>query len=362
MTHPEPPLTYSRFQLIVVHQLSVILSGAKNLSSLFFRRCPIALSSRAQRGICFFFVFFLVATAFVAAQTQPTRPKILGIADVHLSSTNIASARNFYSKTLNPGGSCLWCEEAPHSPLMVLLNRDQLLYVDHSPEATLSNLVAEISFAVDDLEQLLKYLKAQRIKVTATKTSEFHTDADIKVYSSLLVTDPEGHHVTFVRQTSRVLWAPSVALVPPSNPLHLIHAGFIVRDRAATEHFYRDILGFRPYWHGGMKDEQTDWVSMQVPEGTDWLEFMVNVEPGADQRLRGIMNHIAIGVTDIHAAQKQLQENGVKLTEQPKIGRDGKWQLNLYDPDDTRIEFMEFTPVQKPCCSEYTGPHPGPKQ
>jgi hypothetical protein len=26
----------------------------------------------------------------------------------------------------------------------------------------------------------------------------------------------------------------------------------------------------------------------------------------------------------------------------------------------TRVEFMEFTPVQKPCCSEITGKNPGP--
>jgi hypothetical protein len=72
------------------------------------------------------------------------------------------------------------------------------------------------------------------------------------------------------------------------------------------------------------------------------------------------MNHIALGVPDIHAAEKQLRANGWNGTEQPKIGRDGKWQLNLYDPDETRVELMEFTPVQKPCCSDYTGPHPKP--
>jgi hypothetical protein len=89
---------------------------------------------------------------------------------------------------------------------------------------------------------------------------------------------------------------------------------------------------------------------------------MVNVSPDADQRLRGIMNHIAIGTTDIHATQKKLIDNGAKLSEEPKIGRGGKWQLNLYDPDDTRVELMEFTPTQEPCCSEYTGPHPGPNR
>jgi len=141
----------------------------------------------------------------------------------------------------------------------------------------------------------------------------------------------------------------------------IIHAGFIVQNRPAMEHFYKDILGFRPYWHGGGKEDGIDnWASFQVPDGSDWIEFMLNVPESADQRLRGIMNHIALGVTDIHAAQEQLRKNGAALTEEPKIGRDGKWQLNLYDPDGTRVEFMEFTPVQKPCCSEFTAPHPKP--
>jgi hypothetical protein len=97
---------------------------------------------------------------------------------------------------------------------------------------------------------------------------------------------------------------------------------------------------------------------MQVPDGTDWTEYMLGVSPNASHKTLGVMNHIALGVPDIHAAQQQLIKNGWKGTEQPKIGRDGKWQLNLYDPDQTRVELMEFTPVEKPCCSEYTGPHP----
>jgi catechol 2,3-dioxygenase-like lactoylglutathione lyase family enzyme len=182
--------------------------------------------------------------------------------------------------------------------------------------------------------------------------------------TSLVVHDPDGHSISFVELpqffSGEWVLVDATGSRPSITPIRIIHAGFIVHNRAATEHFYKDILGFRPYWHGGMKDDQTDWVSMQVPDGTDWLEFMVNVEPNADQRLRGIMNHIAIGVSDIHATQKKLLDAGVKLTEEPKIGRDGKWQLNLYDPDDTRVEFMEFSPVQKPCCSDYTGPHPKP--
>jgi len=136
--------------------------------------------------------------------------------------------------------------------------------------------------------------------------------------------------------------------------------GLWLKDREAMDKFYKDALGFHVYWQGGTKEGETNWVDMQVPDGTDWIEYMLKVPADADKRTLGVMNHIALGVLDVRAAANQLEKTGVKLTEQPKIGRDGKWQLNLYDPDQTRVELMEFTPVEKPCCAEYTGPHPKP--
>jgi len=141
--------------------------------------------------------------------------------------------------------------------------------------------------------------------------------------------------------------------------MRIIHVGFVVRDPDAEDRFYKDILGFHVYWHGGRKDDETNCDDMQVPDGTDWIEYMLNVPANADHHTLGVMNHMALGVADIHAAEEQLRKNGWSGNGQPKVGRDGKWQLNLYDPDDTRVELMEFTPTQKPCCSEYTGPHPG---
>lgn len=107
--------------------------------------------------------------------------------------------------------------------------------------------------------------------------------------------------------------------------------------------------GYREMWHGGMKDNQTDWVDMVVPNGSNWLEFMLNVHDPSPRRL-GVMNHFSLGVKDIKQAYAAVKARGYKA-EAPKIGRDGKWQLNLYDPDLTRVEFMEFKPVRKPCCS-----------
>jgi len=93
---------------------------------------------------------------------------------------------------------------------------------------------------------------------------------------------------------------------------------------------------------------------MRVPEGTDWLEYMLNVHNPSPKRL-GVMHHFALGVKDIQAPYKIVMERGYKA-EEPKIGRDGKWQLNLYDPNFTRAELMEFQPVEKPCCSPMSIP------
>ena len=288
----------------------------------------------------------LLCCAVAASSDAPKRPGILGIAYVKILVSDETTAADFYSLALesappaklNVNGSqpCTWCE---HRPMNIRKQKQHVgpVKLEVTSDRRVTNRLAEVAFRTNDVKKLRAFLLSKGLS-----PGELGKCADDPCFN---LNDPENHCLIFVAS--------------PAEP-RIIHAGFIVHDRTATEHFYKDILGFRPYWHGGMKDDQTDWVSMQVPDGTDWLEFMVNVEPDADQRLRGIMNHIAIGVTDIHAAQKKLQENGVKLTEQPQIGRDGKWQLNLYDPDLTRIEFMEFTPVQKPCCSEYTGPHPKP--
>ena len=145
-----------------------------------------------------------------------------------------------------------------------------------------------------------------------------------------------------------------------ASTLRIIHAGFVVDNREAEDKFYKDILGFRLYWYGGMKNDRTDWVAMQVPDGTDWLEYMLNQPMNPDLRLTGVMNHISLGVKDMKAAQAKLEARGWKPNEREhsQMGKDGKWQLNIYDPDQTRIELMEFTPAEKPCCAEFQGPHP----
>ncbi|HUE57340.1 MAG TPA: VOC family protein [Candidatus Udaeobacter sp.] len=292
-------------------------------------------------------VAILISCTSVAAQTQPARPRILGITQVELYSTNAEAAGSFFAAIFGsegtPADTCTWGNMSPvigyfhfHS-----FCSGQHLRLEKAPKSPSSTLLREIAFAVDDVKAIKEYLVAKKIAIEKNSGEQYFA-----------IVDPEGHRIGFFQSLESA--TPSSA-----SGMRLIHAGFVVRDRAAEDRFYKDILGFHVYWHGGMKDDETNWVDMQVPDGTDWIEYMLNVPANADHHTLGVMNHIALGVPDIHAAEAQLRKNGWSGGEQPKIGRDGKWQLNLYDPDDTRVELMEFTPTKDPCCAPYTGPHPG---
>jgi catechol 2,3-dioxygenase-like lactoylglutathione lyase family enzyme len=281
----------------------------------------------------------------------PERPEITGIALVRLRVSNMDSSRIFYSKTLGLPEVSQGCFSAPPGASCLSINSLQKLELISSDPVENKNAVEAIGYHVRDADSMREYLLSRGVKCSEVKRSAAG-DKFIEVR------DPEDHRIVFLSPGNGTL--SPMAISPLSN--QIIHAGFVVRDRAAEDAFYKDILGFRLYWHGGMKDDETSWVAMEVPNGTTWLEYMLNISPAADHHTLGVMNHISLGVVDIKAADARLIKNGWKPTEEPKLGRDGKWQLNLYDPDDTRVEYMEFKPAQQPCCSEFTGPHPGPQQ
>jgi catechol 2,3-dioxygenase-like lactoylglutathione lyase family enzyme len=295
--------------------------------------------------------FFLIASS--TAEETPSRPKILGIAGVRLTVTDPKAAEAFYGKILEADRPCVWCGELVSTAHSIFYAyNDQHVLIDPADPTgptrrDMSNLLEEITFFTDSVPAMRKYLETKGVTINPASTNVAETE--------LRAVDPEGHVIGFVQKPS-----PAYKAKLDEPRMRIIHAGFIVRDAPAENRFYANILGFHIYWKGGMKDTDTDWMDMQVPEGSDWIEFMLNVSPTADARTRGVMDHFAVGIADIEAAAHRVQKNGLTLTEQPKIGRDGKWQLNLYDPDQTRVELMEFTPVEKPCCAEYTGPHPKP--
>jgi catechol 2,3-dioxygenase-like lactoylglutathione lyase family enzyme len=280
------------------------------------------------------------------AQTATPRPRILGIDHVSFYTTAPDGVKKLYADVL---GLASLAPVEPGGTLRYAVGAQWVGY-SPAPDPKSTDRLDHVALLTDNIAALRKYLAEQGIKVPQIQGRSDHS-------LFFVVSDAEGHRIEFVERSQSEA-APPAAAAAVSR--HMIHAGFLVYHRDAEDHFYRDILGFRPYWHGGMKDDQTDWLAIQVPDGTDWVEYMLNQPEHADLRLTGVMNHISLGVADMKKAQAILESHGWKPhgEEEAKIGKDGKWQLNLYDPDLVRVELMEFKPVQKPCCSDFTGPHP----
>jgi catechol 2,3-dioxygenase-like lactoylglutathione lyase family enzyme len=281
----------------------------------------------------------LLLSAPLFAQT-PKRPDIVGVAHISLKTDDIAAARNFY-------GHDLGFEEPFSLGSLAYFKVNDHQYIEVSPElkSTTEDRLSEIAFETTDARQLRDYLASRGVQVPEA----IHPDRDGNL--SFLIQDPDGHNVEFIQYMPGSLQSKNFGKFMPATRIstHMIHVGVTVADRAAADRLYKDILGFQEMWHGGMKDDRTDWVDMRVPEGADWLEYMLNVHHPSPKTL-GVMHHLALGVPSVEAGYKTLTSKGMQI-EQPKIGRDGKWQLNLYDPNLTRCELMEPKPVQTPCCS-----------
>ena len=77
-------------------------------------------------------------------------------------------------------------------------------------------------------------------------------------------------------QGDRVLvLLPRLDVVDRRISRRILHAGLTIRDAAAADRFYKDVLGFSEIWRGGRPEGVTNWINMRVPEGTDYLEYML---------------------------------------------------------------------------------------
>jgi catechol 2,3-dioxygenase-like lactoylglutathione lyase family enzyme len=295
------------------------------------------------------FVFLLSAVG-VAQQSPPSRPAITGISHLVLFADDIPKSEVFY-------GTLLGWKQVPAtgaaSGVRFYANHSQYVELVNAPKPGMMDRLESVGFATSDAEALRKYLGAHGVTVPEVVTTE--SDGD----RSFVVLDPEGNKVGFTQAGEHPPVAPANAAGRLSA--HIMHAGYVVRNRAALDHFYKDLLGFHLYWQGGNPADRVDWVMMQVPDGTDWIEYMLYLPAEPSRAQLGSANHLAPGVVSVAELQKQLEGRGWKPAagKNPQVlGVDGKLQLDLNDPDGTRVEFMEFLPVATPCCSPYTGKQP----
>jgi catechol 2,3-dioxygenase-like lactoylglutathione lyase family enzyme len=292
-----------------------------------------------------FVVLVVLSISTVSQSKSAERPRITAIDHVAFYTTDPGYVKKLYGEILGLASA----DPIEPGETMRYMSGKQWVGYTPAPDAKATDRMDHIAFTTENVGSLRGYLLAKGLKPGQIEGRSDHN-------LSFTVKDPEGHKIEFVERSKDDTAPPE----PDAVSHRMIHTGFLVYNQPAEDHFYREILGFHPYWHGGMKDNVTDWVSLQVPDGTDWLEYMLNQPAHPDVRLTGVMNHISYGVADIKKAQALVESHGWKEhgEEHAQMGRDGKRQLNVFDTDHTRIELMEFKPAEKPCCSDFTAEHP----
>jgi catechol 2,3-dioxygenase-like lactoylglutathione lyase family enzyme len=299
-----------------------------------------------MRQIVFAFIaLFLVLPCH--AQEMPGRPKILGIAYVKLKVTDMDKAQAFYGCTLGLASMDVACHG--FADACFTINAKQHIELVNTAPGTQGSYLAEIGLATDDVVRMRNYLTAHGVSAGKIIPGANHS-------SYFKTQDFEGNNIALVQLAKD----PTEIVNPKALSTVLFHAGFVVKDSKAENRFYQDLLGFHLYWKGGFKDDGLDWYEIQVPDGNNWIEYMLNIPANADHLELGVQNHFSLGIVSADSAAERLRANGLKEFDGPEVGRDGKKALDAYDPDHTRVEVMEFVPTGKPCCSEYTGPHPKP--
>jgi lactoylglutathione lyase len=265
-----------------------------------------------------------VALAAIASPGTTPRPHILGISHVGLRVSSVPAARAFYEDFLGLPG--LAVNPRQHVELIpgLAVEEDRL---DH------------IALETDDAEALRRYLASRGVDVPERVV---RGDAG----RHFTVHDPDGHPVEFVQPSpaSRRALERTGPAADARISDRILHVGIIVGDVAAAMKFYGDLLGFSETWRGSRAGTELSWINMKVPDGGDYVEFMLYGERPAPGE-RGTQHHICLQVADLSRAQALLEARPYRASYsrplEPRVGTNRKRQLNLYDPDGTRVELME---------------------
>jgi len=283
----------------------------------------------------------IFSAAFLPAATDgPARPHILGVSHIALFVHDMTLSRAFYKDFLG--------FDEPYS----VTNKDGTLHltwikindrqtVELFPEKTAgSDRLNHIAFETDDAEAMRLYLAAQGIKVPdKTPVGKIGN-------ANFMIKDPEAHDVEIVQYLTNGWTVREKGNYMPNTRIstHMTHAGILVGKLDPALKFYENVLGCSEFWRGAAKPDVLSWVNMKVPDGGDYVEFMLYSEiPDPDKR--GKQHHFCLQVEDVEKAKATLEARAGRIhyakPMEIKTGVNRKRQLNVWDPDGTRVELME---------------------
>jgi lactoylglutathione lyase len=309
------------------------------------------------RWIALFALTSFFAALPVQAQKPVVRPRITGISHVAYYVSDLPKALIFWHDLL--GYDVPYDLKAPNGAVQVAfvkINDHEHIELSLAAPPNPPNRMSHLCFSVDNIEQMRSYLISQGYEIPPikkTRTGDY----------AFTIKDPDGTHVEFVQMLPDGMEAKAAGKSEPSTRISdkIMHVGFIVGNTQKALDFYGKVLGFQETWRGTPNPNELSWINMRVPEGTDYVEFMLYRGTPTDM---GGKNHTSLIVPDAAKALATLQARPafkdyirpVKIN----VGINRKRQINLFDPDGTRVELMEPVTIDGKPTPSSTAPPPPP--
>ena len=304
------------------------------------------------------FAALAAAAALLSQASAVERPKILGVAHFGVYVSDLMKAREFYQGLLGyEDPFTLARADGAMDFASVKINDTQFIELYNRPTAGEGQL-HHVALQTDDAERMRAYLASKGVAVPAAVATSPAADA------TFTIKDPDGHDLEFIeyRPGSRTSRDREQHLPASRIAERAMHVGILVGSLERANAFYRDILGFTEFWRGSAANSKTlSWVNMRVPDGSDYLELMLYDElpPPAN---RGSAHHICLVVANADEAIVKLHERPARKAYQRllsiRTGINRKRQINLFDPDGTRVELMEAETVDGQPAPSSTLPPP----
>ncbi|MDQ2921327.1 MAG: VOC family protein [Acidobacteriota bacterium] len=304
-------------------------------------------------------VFLLLATVLTSsfAADEVKRPRILGVAHMALYVSDLQKARAFYKDFLGyEEPYVLKREDGSDRIAFIKINDSQYLEL-FAENPKQDGHLNHISFLTDSAEGMRRFLAARGVKVPE-KIGKGRIGN-----SNFNIVDPDGHTVEIVQYEPDSWTIREKGKFMPDTRIssHIAHLGVLIGALEPARKFYGDILGLKEFWRGSSNGKDLSWVNMRVPDGQDYLELMLYSQP-PDAEQMGVKNHICLVTADIKRAVAILEARPARKNYarpiEIKVGKNGKRQANLFDPDGTRIELMEPNTVDGKPAPSSTAPPP----
>ena len=131
-----------------------------------------------------------------------------------------------------------------------------------------------LTLETDDAEALRAFLGSRGVRVPEKVDKGRIRNLNFNVV------DPDGHTVEITQYAPDGWTAREKGKFMPETRIskRLMHVGVLVGDLDTALKFYGDILGGKEIWRGGGNPKQLSWVNVKVPDGADYVEFMLYSE------------------------------------------------------------------------------------